>query len=98
MLSVLSALEMSAGLNTVRFECRMNLRASWTTSWIRYSTSIVSCLAASAEMFWMPSESATSLTMSVENKGLAMALVASLVGSTCAGNHLLDGDGTMSAQ
>jgi len=79
MLSVRRALEMSAGLSTVRFEWRMNLRASWTTSWIRYSRSMVSCLAASAERVCIPSDSATSLTMSVENNGLAIARGESLL-------------------
>ena len=72
-LRVLRALEISAGLNIVRFEWRMNLSASWTTSWIRYSMSMVNCFAASADRVWMPMESATSLTMSVEKRGLAMA-------------------------
>ena len=39
----------------------------------------MSCLAASTERVWIPSDSATSLTMSVENNGLAIARGESLL-------------------
>jgi hypothetical protein len=65
---------MSAGLRTVLLECRMNFNASWTTSCMRYSTSIASCFAASAERDWIPRESATSFIVSEGKSGLAMSL------------------------